>query len=277
MNILKIPVSPFVRKIILSNYGDEPIRLKASDNLTGELTCVRPGDEAKVEKTLAALTTEITVILTENVARQVNRRRWRIGLRLDDYYREKLNEYIETSAVHNVGATAAITEWCDDHDVELDTDIAFETVYKDWQRYQLAKSEKNTDIFRRKKRVFVRHFVEKSPTKLPQSRLFSDAELDAIIALYIAQNPTAFIGVKGRTMKKLCRQLEIYTYRIIGSHTPQYISRKFGLKNNRKCKRTTKTGVRQYLDFDPTIRYAVRQFKIFLKTAPPMVLPEPPR
>lgn len=277
MNILTIPVSVFTRKLILSKFGSEPIKLKASDALTGELTCVKPGDESKVEKTLATLTDTINFELTPIVARHVNKKKWRVGLHLDDYYREKLNEYVCAKTEEGINATVAIARWCADRDIEIDVDISFDALYKDWQRYcqeqNQKKQQKNTAFFPRHNRTSVRTIGEKMTRILRHSTLFNDAALDAIIEAYMSQNAPYFKTLRGQPRKKLERQLQLYIYRVIGNHTPQYICKKFGLTRQYKLQSKTHNGVRRRIDYDDNLRYAVRSFKIFLKTAPPIVLP----
>jgi hypothetical protein len=277
MNILTIPVSCFTRKLIISKFGKEPIKLKASDTLTGELTCVKPGDESKVEKTLATLTHSLDFELTPIVARHVNKKKWRVGLHLDDYYREKLNEYVCSKTEEGISATVAIARWCAERDIEIDVDISFDALYKDWQRYcqeqNQKKEQNNPAFFPRHNRTSVRTIGGKMTRVLRHISLYSDADLDAIIEGYINQNPEYFRTLRGQPRKKLHSQLQLYIYRVVGNHTPKYICKKFGLTRNYKRQRNTPKGVSQHIDYDDNLRYAVRSFKIFLKTAPPIVLP----
>ena len=282
MNIL-IPVSPFVRKLIVSKFGAEPIELKASDSLTGELTCTKPGDYAKIEKTRATLTTKIELDLTPLIARQVGKRPHRVGLRLEDFYREKLNEYVAAKTEGTVSATVAIAQWCAAHDVEIDVDISFDALYKDWQRYKLEKNEKNMQNIHRQKSRIVRRGGEKTARFSSLLQLFSDAELDAVIVHYADTNSVYFLTTRGVALRKLKRQLQLYVYRCIGNRTPQYICQKFKIatyKYERKSKRPTakKQPVtpkpKTRIDYNSKISYPIRSFKIFLKTAPPIVLPD---
>jgi hypothetical protein len=274
MNILKVPVSPFTRRLIIAKYGSEPVRLKASDTLTGELCCIKPGDENKVEKTLATLTENIAFELTPQVARQVNRKRWRVGLHLNNFYRTKLNEYIAAKTEEGIAATTALASWCATHGVEIDIDISFDALYKDWQRFCEEKTEKNDAFFRRQKHKFVHQIGEKTTRYLKQIALFSDTELDTIITQYADTHPALFKTVRGDSRKKLTRQLSLYVYRVVGNRSPAYICRKFGLMRLYKIKTAKKHGgSTTRVDYDNNLRYAVRSFKIFLKTAPPIVLP----
>jgi hypothetical protein len=289
MNIVKLPVSPFTKKLIIARYGQKAIpkgndniivtTLKASDDLTGELMCVKAGDENKVEKTLATLTDSILIQLTPIVAKQVNRRRWRVGLHLEDYYRTKLNEYIQTRAEAakskdpELGISASIKTWCEKYDIELDVDINYDALYKDYQRFREEKLEKNQGFFVRQKRNFVRRVGQNSPTLLRGVHLFSDSQLDAIIAHYATQNAPLFKTTDGTARKKLHFQLSLYVYRIIGNRPPQYICQKFNLQRSYLLPRKNQPHLHPRTDFDRRLRYAVRAFKIFLHTAPPIELP----
>ena len=277
MNILTIPVTAFSRKLILSQHGQaEPVKLKASDTLAGQLCCVKPGDTAKFDKPKATLTSHIDVLLNDNLAKHINAKRlWRVGLHLDNCHRSELNKYVESKVEEGIGATTAIYQFCEDHDIDVDVDINFETLYKDWQRHISAKNKNNSAFFRRQKQTFVRRVGEKSAKKRASNKLFTDIELDAMAAFYVSQNFELFQTTRGLQRTKLQQQLELYVYRVIGNRTPQYVCKKFGLTKAYLIARKETPQYKPRTDYTNQVRYAVRAFKIFLKTAPSIVLPEP--
>lgn len=277
MNILTVPVTAFSRKLILSQHHQtEPVKLKASDTLAGQLCCVKPGDSTKFDKPKAALTSNVKIELNANLAKHINAKRiWRVGLHLDNCHRSELNKYVESKVEEGIGATTAIYQFCEDHDIDIDVDINFETLYKDWQRFISAENKNNSAFFHLKKQTFVRRSSENSAKKSTHSKLFTDTELDAMIAFYTSQNFELFQTTRGGDRKKLQQQLELYVYRVIGNRTPQYICRKFNLTKTHLITKRTKKGVETYKGYTSQLYYAVRSFKIFLKTAPPIVLPEP--
>lgn len=281
MNILTVPVTIFSRKLILAKYGTEPIRLAAADTLTGAICCIKPGDANKIDKTKTTLTTQVEFVLNSNLAKHINTNRlWRIGLHLHDWHREKLNDYIESKVEEGINATTAIHQYCEDHDIELDVDINFEALYKDWQRFISKKNAKNMSFFHRQKQKSVHRVGEKMTIKT----LFTDTELDTLVANYTTAHAHLFSTLRGAPRKKLHRQLELYVYRKIGNRTPQYICKKFGLTESYLLKRkstippTPKGSLPKPIaskprrvDYDSKLRYAVRQFAIFLNTAPPII------
>jgi hypothetical protein len=190
MNIVKLPVSPFTKKLIIAQYGQQLAKadesclvtsLKATDPLTGELTCTKAGDSNKIEKTLAMLTDCIFIQLTPTVAKQVNSRRWRVGLHLDAHFRNKLNEYIEEKESEGKGISNPIKTYCFKNGVELDVDINYETLYKDYQRFKEEKEKKSGAFFSLQQKKYVRLVGQKSAIFLKGIELFSDAQLDTII------------------------------------------------------------------------------------------------
>ena len=280
MNIFAVPVTTFSRKLIIAKYGKEPIKLAAADTLAGAMCCIKPGDTNKISKTKVTLTTQVEFVLNDNLSKHINTHRlWRVGLYLDDWHREKLNDYVESKVEEGMNATTAIYQYCEDNDIELDVDINFETLYTDWQRFISKKNENNVSFFHRQKRTFV-HRVGEKKTRKP---LFTDAELDAIILNYATTHASLFHSPRGVMFKKLHQQLELYVYRRIGNRTPQYICKKFGLTKSyllrRKAAPTkgaktkpTKPTKSRRLDYDSKLRYSVRQFTLFLTTAPPILI-----
>jgi hypothetical protein len=233
---------------------------------------VKPGDTNKADKTKATLTDKIAFELNDQLAKHVNAKRlWRVGLHLDDWHRESLNLYIKSKTEEGIGATLAIQNFCNEFDIELDIDVSFETLYKDWQRFAKRKTNKNTAFFRRKKSVFVLKNGEKMTKHLRVKNLFSDSELDGIIEKYVADNPAEFKTIRQLPRKKLLSQLSLYVYRAIGDRTPQYICSKFKLRRTFFDKDTNR---KKTVADDRSLRYAVRSFSIYLKTAPPIVLPD---
>ena len=258
--LVNIPVSQFSYQVLLSLYQKEPFVIKASDELANVLCYNKAGDDNKLDKVLSTLTLTASFDVSNTVAKSLNKRAWRVGLAIDDYLRNDLNKYTFALAPDGQGATVAIQKWCTLHGIEIDHHINFDTLYKSWQRYFAEK----TAFFRRQKQNFVRKNREKKQQKIQ----FTDSELDAIIAAYQSENPTYFLTQKGRTRKKLSFQLRMYVYRVVGSRTPQYIAKKFKLNIIRK-KRNKHT----VIEYDARIRYSVRAFAIFLKSAPAIVLP----
>jgi hypothetical protein len=270
MNIVEIPVSPFSRKLVLARYGaTEPIKLTAADTLTGTLCCVKPSDPNKLQKPKEELTATLHFFLNDNLAKHIHRRRWRIGLHLNDVHREKLNEYIETSVLHGSGIKKSIDTFCEKNKIDLETDITFDAVNKDYQRFVKEKTEKNTAIFPRKNTTSVRYFGEKTTPFLAGGNIYTDADLDALVQKYVTDNPTLFQTLRGDTRLKLQKQLEVYVYRTIGKRSPRYIANKFKFLKRYILLNKAKEG-KKYTDFDSQIRYSVHAFKVFLKTAPPL-------
>jgi hypothetical protein len=272
MNIVKLPVTAFSRKLILSKLGhQEPVKLKAADTLSGVLCCVKPGDSNKVEKTLSLLTDSIEFLLNDQLAKHISAKRlWRVGLHLDSYHRDLLNSYIEGKVEQGVGITKAIFSFCDKYGVELDIDIAFDALYKDYQRYAEEKIEKKPAFFRRKSCNAVLKNGEKTTKRQVFKSIFTDAMLDAIIQNYTDAHTSLFSTNRRQPRKKLQTQLSLYVYRTIGNRTPQYCCQKFQLRTSVIDKVLKK---KKWVCDERKLRYAVRSFNIFLKTAPPIVLP----
>jgi hypothetical protein len=257
---INIPLSVFAYKVLLSIYKKEPFVIKSSDEIASVLCYRKAGDDNKLDKVIASLTNSTAFEVSNTIAKSMQSMNWRIGLAIDDYFRNDLNKFVFTKTTEGQGATAAIQMWCTENGVDIDIDINFDTLYRDWQRY----SKEKTTFFRQKKSEFVRKSGEKKQTRIA----FTDKELEAIIEQYMTDNPTYFLTNKGKPRKKLAFQLKIYIYRIVGKRSVDYVAKKFKLRILRqKCNGNIK------IEYDARIRYSVRTFRIFLKSAPAIVLP----
>ena len=275
MNILSVYVTPFSKKIILSrNNNTQPIKLSASDSLAGALCCVKPGNINKAEKTKALLTEPVEIVCNGYLVSYINSKKiWRAGLFVNDLHREELNNYISAKVEMGVGATRAIYDFCAKYNIEIDVDINFETLYKDWQRFERKKVQNSLPFLGRKSQTKTCIGGKKTYEKLIASWLYSDEELDAIINSYYIANQDFFFTLHGEPRKKLKQQLELYVYRIIGNRSVSSIGNKF---NFRKKHYYVRTGTQiKRSDHDSKIRKNIFSFKMFLNTAPPLILPNP--
>jgi len=136
MKEITLAVSPMVRKIFLSRYGQEPIRIHRSDAvyhyLQGDPLRVNPSKYRKLNKLLtAAIRVEVSDSVYERL--RAKQRCITIGYYLHKILQEEMLIYIQAQHSAGVPAQTALKEYLDENNITED-DYSLETAYTAWKR-----------------------------------------------------------------------------------------------------------------------------------------------
>jgi hypothetical protein len=230
MRNVNIPVTTFCKKIILTeNAYTQPIQYdRSNEQLFIYLSCL----QAKAQKSrdiVGTLTDVLVVHCHDQLAKQIAQNPLGAGWILNRMYRQKLNEYIYVRTESGAGILQSINEFAYMYGVELDIDIAVDTLTRSWRRY---KTLKKTTIIANKMAYAVRSDLRKPTFVLP----YTDAELDDICKKYKSQNKGLFMRPNGREYQKRYTQLTCYVYRIIGQRQGKYLANKFKITDSAVCR-----------------------------------------
>ena len=133
------------------------------------------------------------------------------GIYLKRYCSNKLNEFVATlNSFGQMEAYNAIRLFYSYYGLTED-DLAMESAYKSYQRYQAEKNDKEM----KKKHL---------ESVLVNSSKYSIAELEAILALFTTKHLDKHIGVSNRFKRKLISQSRLYIYNTIGQLSVSKIS-----------------------------------------------------
>jgi hypothetical protein len=132
--IYKIPVHPLTRAVLLHDYEEEPIRPAHTDQLYHQL-CYRPWDGSRARKPNALLTSHILIELPRRVEYKHSAHLAHVGhlLYLSDM--DRLLHFIEAQMLITGNAWKAMELFYTKFELSED-DLAMESAYKRWQRYQ---------------------------------------------------------------------------------------------------------------------------------------------
>jgi hypothetical protein len=226
MRNVNIPVTTFCKKIILTeNAYTQPIQYdRSNEQLFIYLSCLQAKSQ-KSRDIVGTLTEVLVVNCHDQLAKQIAQNPLGAGWILNRMYRQKLNEYIYVRTESGAGILQSINEFAHIHDIELDVDIAVDTLTRSWRRYNALKK---STIIAKKTSYAVRSDLRKPIFMLP----YTDVELDDICKKYKSQNKGLFMRPNGREYIKRYTQLTCYVYRIIGQRQGKYICKKLKITDS---------------------------------------------
>lgn len=214
MLTVTIPCHPLSRKMLLAQYGAEPITLDNHDPLFDMLTAprVRP----IVAKSKSALSAEITFALDDNIAAHVSRHAIQVGQRLFRHHKPMLCWFVlGCYRARGKGVVwGAIEDFLALHDVEED-DYSTETAHKLFQRFGWNFDKKNGHFsgrmrekpgvkMSRKKRVRAKICKPIQPLTITMK----DIEVELAIGRFLVSYSRCF----RRTPGYLPKHARVYTY-----------------------------------------------------------------
>jgi len=146
-NEVTMNVTPFVRKILISRYGGEPIRVERSDALHTYLQAAPlPGSkEEKYQEMSKRLTENVKLIVSWPIKRhlRVMRRRVMVGYHLHKVYHMEMVNFMEAQRKAGMSATEALRNFMEAHRIE-EEDFSMESAYTVWKRKKEFFQEKVT-------------------------------------------------------------------------------------------------------------------------------------
>lgn len=138
--IVKIPVAPISRKIMISERGGEPILFNTSDIYHQLISYQRKKYRGNINKLTEVLTTYVEIIINDRRAREVKKSAWQIGYHLLCYHYDRMEQHVWTSKKAGVPATRAIDSFYAEYGI-TEEDFARESAYKRWQRFAVKKNK----------------------------------------------------------------------------------------------------------------------------------------
>lgn len=144
MKIVVLPLHPFSRRILLSEYGSvEPVSIRPNDILFSMLSLTRVRDRSKQIRVRDLLTTEITFQLDNAIANHLALRCDQVGLHLFKWHKDQLCRYVDVCLRRGgITAAGAIREFYNIHSITED-DFAETNAWKVWQRHNAETQGKN--------------------------------------------------------------------------------------------------------------------------------------
>lgn len=125
---------PLTRRVLLAEYGVEPIRIGQRDLLFSMLSFVQLRDRVEMQKINEELTATIDLKIHDALALHLQRVWYMVGAHLFRWHKDMMCRYADTSSRLGRPVKTAIEEWLNLFGVEED-DYGMEAAYKCWQRW----------------------------------------------------------------------------------------------------------------------------------------------
>lgn len=150
MRQISIPVHPLTRRVLLAEYGCEPIVFPNQDFTFNLLRADHIRDRAQQHG--FKLTETIEVCIDDATARHIKHHERAVGLRLFRFHQQLICRHADSAfRIQGKGnIKAAIEAWLSAYGVDED-EYAVETAYKLWQRWSWKIEEKNKQFFSRRR------------------------------------------------------------------------------------------------------------------------------
>jgi hypothetical protein len=150
MRQIQIPVHPLTKRVLLAEYGCEPIAFPNQDFTFNLLSADHRRDRAPQHG--LKLTASISIVVDDTTARHLSRHSVSVGLRLFRYHQQLVCRHADSAnRIQGKGhIKAAIEQWLAAYKVDED-EYAVETAYKLWQRWTWKITENNRDFFGRRR------------------------------------------------------------------------------------------------------------------------------
>lgn len=232
MLVVNIPCHPLSKKVLLAQYGTEPITLDNHDPLFDILnsSLLRP----PAVKNREHYTAQISFALDDRIAEHVNRHAHQIGHRLLRYHKPMLCWFVMGCfRAKGKGAVwAAIEDFLRIHEVDED-EYPTETAYKLFQRQGWKFQEKSPRFSvrtRDKAGVFVnRKKAVRAKLAAPLQPLtisMKDIEVELAVARFLGAYSRCF----RRAPASLPKHARVYTYVSLQALTIREAAEKLGMK-----------------------------------------------
>lgn len=144
MNIVTLPVHPLSKRILLCEYGQEPIVLSRHDLLWEAFRSDPENVSSALNEAKGTLSTTITIQLNSGMVRRLAKQgalSFRIGIHIHRVHLQKMYSYVEAFVRLGEDASEGIADFLSKYEVAED-EMAAETAYRYWHRYQQRKNKK---------------------------------------------------------------------------------------------------------------------------------------
>lgn len=234
MRQITIQVHPLTKRVLLAEYGCEPIAFPNQDFTFNLLTADHRRDRAPQHG--LKLTSSIALVVDDATARHLARHSISVGLRLFRYHQQLVCRHADSAnRIQGKGhIKAAIEQWLAAYQVDED-EYAAETAYKLWQRWTWKITGNNRDFFGRRrgmsasissKKLRARANTPKSQFPLRATLKECQAEL---AASRFAEGIRRCFSSPG---KKVAEQARIYYYIQYGGMSCRDVAQKMGISKS---------------------------------------------
>lgn len=237
MRHVSIPVHPLTKRVLLSEFGAEPIILPNHDFIFKMLT----GSDirARQQRHLNKLTAQVSFLLDERFARHVEQYGRSIGAALMAYHFQVLCRFAD-SALQIKGkghVKAAIEGWLYMYGID-ENEYPADNAYKLWQRHGWSLKEKNPHFFGRSRDISagitskkMRLRASRPEPLRPMVMLKSEIEVELAVARFVAAVCACF----RRPPKKLAQHARIYYYVNLSGLSCRDVEAKLGIPKSSVC------------------------------------------
>lgn len=248
MTFLKIPCTPFSRKIILRENHGEPVKLTRYHSLWSVLRPHAPGEGLHAGPVSTRLTSHFLVECDDRMAARLQSHHSDAGVVLHTFHIDAMCRFIWSLGIAKIEATKAIDIWFETYGID-EEDYSRETAHRAWIR---ANQE------------FSKVFGKKRGTKTPLNvldlrrpgddifHLKSDKEID----LEAARISAALLAERPQTPKYVLTQIHQWLYVECGRRKVRAVAKKFNKSRRRTYVAIER--VRGYLQYDSGFAAVVR-------------------
>lgn len=219
---VSVPCHPLTRRILLAEYGVEPIRVDRNDTIFVILTAMR-GERIPEHKATALLSAQVRIVVQDSTARSIERNRYTTGFALLKYHKELLHRYTHAAVLSGAKAWNTIEAFLRAYNV-TEEEYGTDTAYKNWQRWGWFFNKKNSDFRIQRRRKTGAKVATLAPLRRGQISPFSNAQLDAIADRALEALQSTFTTLPPR----LGTWLRHYIYIGVGGYSKRTAARVLG-------------------------------------------------
>lgn len=218
-----VPCHPLTRRILITEYGPEPIRIDRNDTIFVILTALR-GERIPEAKASALLTSQIRILIQTATARNIERNRYSTGFALLKYHKEILHRYTHALVLSGAKAWNTIEQFLRNYGV-TEEEYGTDTAYKNWQRWGWFLQKKNSDFRIQRRRNPGVKVDTLSQIRRSKISPFSNEQLNAISDRAFESLQQTFTVCPAR----LSAWLQHYIYISVGGYSKRTAARILGL------------------------------------------------
>jgi hypothetical protein len=137
MKTIILPVAPLSRKILLTQYGQEPLHLGYRSLLYKQM-CYNIPVTPWLERHQQVLTTTITISIHRHLWERVRQEPHQVGYHLYELHKEFMFTWVEGKVDADHPQLYAIRDFLHYHHIEED-DFSEETAYRLWKRFKESR------------------------------------------------------------------------------------------------------------------------------------------
>lgn len=249
MATVYLPLSSLSRKILVAEYGAEPIAPGRADWMSDVLRVDRRDTQFQA-RALELIRSGVLLSVSPALADRVTQQAERLGVVLHRLHIEMLTRIMLAASESGQPAKTAMQCFYDAYDLDED-DLSQESAYREYQRFRKTFFERKQANSAKKNRAVV----------TPDSRIWQGAsgekkrptntQLDAICDLLDERLRLARI----RRLQRLTMQAHLYIYAVVGGRDYKALSRRFSRHpaNVYRCM----NAVRRRIRFDKAFAAAI--------------------